>query len=297
MSLLFLDGLRVRCPQCRAIRQIPMRSGPAMVQVGDANVLHQMSLQKNIRPGRPYSFHLDAWCSACAAPLLASDAQALAEASDHLLARIQGWLEELNGLCRERLLVETGAGCAPGELGRWLKATFPQLFEECFGTGLCGLYPDHFRKMKKRFRMQAGRLVLQDGLPLSAGFMDWLASQVQAQSFSQDLQELTERALVLDLMAPGPWQVVQSADPWEGVNLNPYLLAQETLFHAAGDPGEPLRFVVETTPVALTSGYAEALRSPLDQPIDFIEDLAFKTFLRQALETNVDRLTWAMTSI
>jgi len=295
MSMLFIEGLWVTCPDCGSVRKIPMRGGAAVLQVGDANVMHQMHIQKDVPPGSPCLFHLDAWCGACAAPLLASEAQVLADTRNRLLERISAWLDTLRQACRERLLAETRSGLEAESAGPWLRGTFPILFKECFENGLCGLYPDHFKKAKKRFRTQAGRALERDGLPLPAGFKGWLASQVAANPFGAELSDLAAHVLELDFASPGPWMIVESLDPWEGVNLNPYIMGEHTLFFAAGAPGTPLHFVMEETPSDFTSACERALRHPLDNGTKFMEELDFKAVLRKEVETRVDHLTWPIT--
>ena len=275
-----------------------MKGGPAPLQVGDQNVLIQAELQK--RSGREGQnlFHIEAWCNDCAAPILASKPQALANERDRLLADITVWDQSLRQKCHVSILEHIAQ-----DTGRhWLQKAYPALYRECFEDPRCGLYPEFFVKMKKRFRTQAARIPEQDGSLLPDGFDDWLTNEASSHSFADELNAFQCRidALVKEMCGPlsclqrKKWSIVETVDPWLGVNLNPYLQYESTVFVAEGEPGTPLYFMFEVAPHELVSPCKSDLQRPLVDAGAYTTPRDLEAVFKEKVKTIVDSLVWPL---
>lgn len=265
MSFMIVAGLLAECPACRAIRRIPREGGPALMQVGDPNVRVQAELQRHTDQQDGDLFHVAALCPACAPLRLASRPQELAGECDSLLEGIAEWDEALRRRCLDRILEELAPGEDPaGAPSAWLRQAFPALYRACFEDPRCRLYPEFLLKMKKRFRTQACRSIERDGVPVPEGFGPWLRVEAKRHPFAQRIQALRARVEACAREIPPPWHILESVDPWQGVNLNPYLQSEQTIFRAAGEPETPLHLEVETDPEEVVAICETALRQPLD---------------------------------
>lgn len=292
MSFLIVEGLRVQCPECEAVRVVSREGGGAPLQVGDENVRVQMDLQKRTGREGAHLFHLRAWCPACAAPLLTSRPQALATTMENLLEEIHAWSSSLQQKAIERITALSPSASGPSEAADWLKGAFPDLFRECLEDSRCGLYPDYFTKMKKRFKTQAGRCIERDGVPMPRGFKEWLEGEVASHPFAEPMEDLQKEVDSLSMELPGPWSLVEQVDPWQGINLNPYLCCDQTVFIADGEPGAPLHFTYEADPKELPSACQAALRRPSIDPDRFVRNRDVELVLREKVSELVDALTW-----
>lgn len=298
MSFLLVAGLSVECPACGSTRWIPRKGGPAYLQVGDQNVLIQSEIQNRSGRARQGHFYIEAWCSNCAAPVLASKHQALANERDRLLAEITIWAQSLRQKCHVRILEHIAQ-----DTGRhWLQKTYPALYRECFEDPRCGLYPDFFVKMKKRFRTQASRTPEREGSLLPDGFDQWLTMEASSHPFADELNALQCRidSLAQDTHGLLPflkrkrWRIAEVVNPWQGINLNPYLQYESTVFVAEGEPGSPLYFIFEVNPHEIASPCESALQRPL---VDSGEYTSFKdiaVLLNEKVNTIVDSLVWPL---
>ncbi len=296
MSFLLVHGLRVQCPECMAIRKISMRGGPAYLQVGDENAMSHTSLWECEDAEDLGLFRIKAWCASCANPVLVSTPQALANEREKLLAEINNWAEALREKGKAWLFNHGIPSPGSKEATAWLKASFPSLVQECFEDARCGLYPAFFTKMKKRFGTQAGRRIEQDGMPLPAPFIEWLEGERSRHPFKSSLASLQERTHALAKLIPGPWLLVDRADPWQGLNLNPYLCFMSTVFTAGGDPGPELYFIFQEDPQGITSACASALDHPFQEANRFFQNKEIEKATRANLLTIVHALEWPLQS-
>jgi len=266
MSFLLIEGLSVHCPECDSTRIILKKGGPGMIQVSDQNALIQQDLQKRSGQRRDL-FYVDAWCERCATPILASPAQAIANERNRLIESISEWDSTIRQKCQEKILEQLGLNLSQGSEARisWLKKTFHSLFRECFEDARCGLYPEFYSKMKKRFLMQVIRTIKRDGVTITDELIRWFKGEVAGNPFAKPIEDLQNRADSLTKETKGPWWLIWISDPWQGVNLNPYICHETTMFFAEGDHGIPLYTRYENDPGSFTSICERALRKPFEE--------------------------------
>ena len=295
MSFMLVKALRVECPKCGSIRLITIKSGPVRLQVGDMNCWSQQDLARMHGTVGQNLFHIQASCELCVAPLLTSSPHGLAIEVGHLLGEIEAWVSLLQQASIELLTLQLLSPTNSADQGAWLEEAFPECFRECLLDPRCGLYSDYFTKMKKRFKTQTGRSIERDGVPLNRGFREWLRNKLSGHPFNESLEALRRRINTMAQEIPGPWRLVKQADSWLGINLNPHICCEQSLFIADGMPGTPLYFVYEANPKDLLSVCEAALRQPASDPADFARSQSVELALREKVSTTVELLRWPLT--
>lgn len=291
MSFLIVDSLRIQCPSCRSVRLIPRDGGPGRIQVGDLPALEQEKLRRKAKSDMPFPFHLEGWCELCAGPVLKSRAQNLVEALSPIREAISKWVEATREALRNRLAGEIVA--VPGEEGvAWLRRTFPDLFQECFSDALCGLQPPFFEKMKKRFKTQAGRQLQRDGCPFTQGDLDWFKDRCKHHPFEEELRWIRQQVKDLEETCPRPWTLANAIDPWQGLNLNPYICTEGTIFMPEGESGMPFYLLEQADPEDLAAVCHRQLVEDLESLDRLARAVGLEDSFRGAIHSQVDHLTW-----
>lgn len=121
-----------------------------------------------------------------------------------MLNEISGWSRPLRLNCLEKIVEDLTLNTGTELPDFWLQNAFPALYQECFEDTRCGLYPDFFTKMKKRFRTQASRSIERDGVPLSKDFGTWLTMEVSNHPFDEVLKAFKSRIELLTQTLRGP---------------------------------------------------------------------------------------------
>ena len=296
----------LHCPGCHKVRWFHAVAAPSPSVEDPTGYSSRMGVQtfsQDQVAGYPQG---EGWCASCVRTILASEAQAIADAADALRDSMAKGIAGLQAVAEQWVLDRMFAGWTPESAARWFRTSFPAQYQECFDDALCDLYPAHFEKMKKRFRIQVGRLTQRGDLPLPFGFESWLASQLASQPFHGPLQDLRARAQSLALDSPGPWPIAYERPFWlnivDAVSAKIILipvdrvdldLAKTHTFVPDTDPDFLIYDVKEMPPESIFYGISWTLAQPSENPREFLGSYAFRKKLRAEMEHRLDYIVWS----
>jgi hypothetical protein len=224
------------------------------LQVGDQAVMEQSEIILREGGVDPGYFRIKAICQPCAKPMLISREASLYKEVEELSRTLQD-LNESHQLAFEETLLtlcwdpKNDGGDLQHRLDL-LKRLFPNHNDEFLNDPRCAKHPEFLAKRKRRFFHEARLKLEKDGF-----FIEGKAAEAKSRQKSYEqscrpaisrLVEICQETKILPGAVNGQYFCAYEVDLLDGVNLNPNMCGDSTIFTVDGESGGSIYFPVYT---------------------------------------------------